>query len=71
MSEVKSEIVFVPVLGCEMWNLYVTREGKLYRKKEYKRGIVFRELDCKDTEGYMKFHVRNKEINLCGKFTYL
>ena len=65
MAEAKSEIVFVPVPGFEEWSLYATREGHLYRKKEKKGEIIFREIGTKNSK-YMRFTVRNNGTILRG-----
>ena len=61
------EIVYVPVPGCEMWNLYATREGNLYRKRSYANGTEkFRKIGSKHHSGYIQFRVRTNGTKLEG-----
>ena len=63
-----NEIVFVPVPNyVEEWDIYVTREGHLYRKRSYKNGTEkFRKIGYKNKDGYIQFHIMTNGIRLDG-----
>ena len=58
-NEIVDDVVLSPVPGHEEWNLYATKDGSIFRKKERKGCVVFQEIGSRRKNDYSQCNIKN------------